>query len=169
MHPDAVGRPVTKVILDLQDRVVLDLGDIITHRAVQQAHEAGALDSLLGSVYKAEVQFEKHELRAERPGAAALEQAEGTGGAQVVEELRGKVEQSQAERDAASAQRAAEAEAARQARELEREQRATEREQAAKQRKKARSTSTEPVAVAEDGSAVTTMTAVGPGSEGEAT
>ena len=161
---DAVGRPVTKVILDLQDNVVLDLGDIITHRAVQQAHEAGALDSLLGSVYKAEVTFEKDELRAERAGAAALEQAEGAGGAPVVEELRGKVEQSQAEREAAAAQKKEEDEAARQARELEREQRTADREQASKQRKKSTPTSKEPVATAEDGSAVTTMTAVGPGS-----
>ena len=143
---DAVGRPVTKVILDLQDRVVLDLGDIITHRAVQQAHEAGALDSLLGSVYKADVQFDKDELRAQRPGAAALEQAEGAGGAQVVEELRGKVEQSQAEREAASAQKKEEAEAARQAREGEREQRAAERDEASKQRKESRSASPEKAA-----------------------
>ena len=45
---DAVGRPVTKVMLDLEDRVILDLGDLITHAAVQRAHDAGSLDSLLG-------------------------------------------------------------------------------------------------------------------------
>ena len=54
---DAVGRPVTKVFLDLEDRVILDLGDLITHAAIQRAHDAGALDSLLGSVYKGEVAF----------------------------------------------------------------------------------------------------------------
>jgi uncharacterized protein YrrD len=168
---DAVGRPVTKVILDLQDRVVLDLGDIITHSAVQRAHEAGALDSLLGSVYKAEVQFEKDELRAQRPGAAALEQAEGAGGAQVVEELRGKVEQSQAEREAAAAQKKDEAETARQARERERELRATERDVASKQRKEARAASSASSEKAASGtkpaSRTSTMTAVGPGSSTE--
>jgi uncharacterized protein YrrD len=160
---DAVGRPVTKVILDLQDRVVLDLGDIITHSAVQRAHEAGGLESLLGSVYKAEVQFEKAELRAERPGAASLEQAEGTGGAQVVEEMRGKVEQAQAERDAAAADQKEEAEAARQAREEEREQRAAERDAASKQRKEARSAPPEKAASGvKGGPATATVKAVGP-------
>ena len=45
---DAVGRPVTKVILDREDNVVLNLGDVITHQAIQRAHDAGGLDSLLG-------------------------------------------------------------------------------------------------------------------------
>ena len=162
---DAVGRPVTKVILDLQDRVVLDVGDIITHRAVQQAHEAGGLDSLLGSVYKAEVQFEKAELRAERPGAGRARAGRGAGGAQVVEEMRGKVEQAQAERDAAAAQKKEEAEAARQAREEEREQRAAQREAASKQRKEARAATPEKApSGAKGGSETATMTAVGPGS-----
>ena len=44
---DAIGRPVTKVILDRSDNVILDFGDIITHQAVQQAFEAGMLDTLL--------------------------------------------------------------------------------------------------------------------------
>ena len=48
---DAIGRPVTKVFLDREDAVILDLGDLITHQAVQRAHEAGMLDSLLASVY----------------------------------------------------------------------------------------------------------------------
>jgi hypothetical protein len=34
---DAIGRPVTKVILDREDNVILNLGDIITHQAVQRA------------------------------------------------------------------------------------------------------------------------------------
>src|SRR4051794_5000832 len=163
---DAVGRPGTKGILDLQDRVVLDPGDIITHRAVHQAHEAGALDSLLGSVYKAEVQFDKDELRAERTGAAALEQAEGQGGAQVVEEMRGKVEQAQAEREASSAQQKEQAELDRQAREQERNQRAAEREQASRQRREARATDAQPAAAgSKRGSAAKSATAVpvGPG------
>ena len=64
---DAVGRPVTKAILDLHDAVVLDVGDLVTHAAVQRAHDAGSLDSLLDSVYRAEVSFDKDALRAGAP------------------------------------------------------------------------------------------------------
>jgi hypothetical protein len=118
---DAVGRPVTKVILDLRDEVVLDVGDIVTHAAIQRAHDAGSLDSLLGSVYKAEVTFEKDELRARKPAVASIDQAAGQG-APVVEELRSKVET--AERERADAK-----DASREADEAERTQRAAEREQ----------------------------------------
>jgi uncharacterized protein YrrD len=99
---DAVGRPVTKVVLDLQDEVILDLGDLITHAAIQRAYEAGALDTLLGSVYKGEVSFEKDELRARRPGVASLDEGAG-GGAPIVEELRSKIETAEQERAASEA------------------------------------------------------------------
>ena len=74
-----MSRPVTKVFLDLEDRVILDLGDLITHAAVQRAHDAGALDGLLGSVYKGEVAFRRDGVRAQRPGEAALESRRGSG------------------------------------------------------------------------------------------
>jgi len=99
---DAVGRPVTKVVLDLQDEVILDLGDLITHAAIQRAYDAGALDTLLGSVYKGEVSFEKDELRARRPGVASLDEGAG-GGAPIVEELRSKVETAEQGRAASEA------------------------------------------------------------------
>ena len=79
--------------------------------------------------------------------------------------MRGKVEQAQAERDAAAAEKKEEAEAARQAREAEREQRAAERDAASKQRKEARSATPEKTpSGAKGGSATATMRAVGPGS-----
>jgi uncharacterized protein YrrD len=137
---DAVGRPVTKAFLDLQDNVVLDVGDLVTHAAVQRAHEAGSLDSLLGSVYKAEVTFDKEELRARRPGEATLERAAGQG-APVVEEMKGKVERAQADRDADAERSRVEAEQGRQQRAQEREQRTKEREQTAAQRKAAKAAS----------------------------
>ena len=62
---------------------------------MQRAHDAGSLDSLLDSVYRAEVSFDKEELRARRPGEATLEQAAGTG-APVVEEMRATVQQAAA-------------------------------------------------------------------------
>ena len=82
---DAIGRPVTKVILDREDEVILDVGDIITHTAVQRAHESGMLDSLLKSVYLADVSFEREELKAQVPAHSTIEGS--SGGAAVVEEL----------------------------------------------------------------------------------
>ncbi len=82
---DAIGRPVTKVILDRGDEVILDVGDIVTHEAVQRAHENGMLDSMLDSVHRAEPTFEPEQLRAKVRGGATVEAA--SGGAEVVDEL----------------------------------------------------------------------------------
>lgn len=132
---DAVGRPVTKVFLDLEDRVILDLGDLITHAAVQRAHDAGALDSLLGSVYKGEVAFQRDEMRAERPGEATLEVASGPGiSAPAVEDLRSKVDETERQRDEEAEAKKAQAEQDREEREAERAKRGRERESAAKER-----------------------------------
>jgi uncharacterized protein YrrD len=95
---DAIGRPVTKVILDREDNVILNLGDIITHQAVQRAHDAGGLDSLLGSVYKAQVEFGKDEMRAPAEVQAEATVDKATGGATVVEELENKVETAERKR-----------------------------------------------------------------------
>jgi uncharacterized protein YrrD len=123
---DAVGRPVTKVVLDLQDDVILDLGDLITHAAIQRAHDAGALDTLLGSVYRGEVSFDKDELRARRPGAASLDEG-AAGGAPIVEELRSKVQIAQREHDAAETEERERAEADRKRRAQERDDRGRQR------------------------------------------
>jgi hypothetical protein len=134
---DAVGRPVTKVILDLEDKVILDLGDIITHAAIQRADEAGALDSLLSSVYKGDVSFEKQEMRIERPGEASIEKAGGKGvGVPVMEQLRGEVDAAQRERDAEKERKRSQAETERAQREKEREATA----QARKSREQERAT-----------------------------
>src|SRR3954451_1685065 len=133
---DAVGRPVTKVILDLDDKVILDLGDVITHTAIQRAHETGALDSLLDSVYKGDVSFTKEEMRARRPGEANLEAAqESTERPAIVEELRGKVETAERERQEQAETKKAQAEADRQQREAERQSKRGDREAAAAGRK----------------------------------
>ena len=132
---DAVGRPVTKVFLDLEDRVILDLGDLITHAAIQRAHDAGSLDTLLGSVYKGEVAFERDEMRAEKPGAAALEEASKPGiSAPVVDELRSKVDDAERQREEEAEVKKAQAEEDRKAREKERAKRGRERETEAKTR-----------------------------------
>src|SRR5204862_2650660 len=47
----ALGRPTTRVILDNDDNIILNTGDIITNKAVMAAQEAGVLDVLVDSVY----------------------------------------------------------------------------------------------------------------------
>lgn len=127
---DAVGRPVTKVILDRSDEVILNLGDIITHEAVQRAHEAGILDSLLASVYKGEVAFGRDEMRAPAEATSSVDRA--TGGAPLVAELEGTLQASEAQRQEAAEQGRREAEEARARREAERQERARVREEAAR-------------------------------------
>ncbi|BAY26777.1 PRC-barrel domain-containing protein [Calothrix sp. NIES-2100] len=68
----ALGRPVTRVILDPQDNVILNVGELITHSAVRQAEESGVLNILLSSVYTKEPEISDQELRASEHGMAAL-------------------------------------------------------------------------------------------------
>ncbi|MEO6458497.1 MAG: hypothetical protein ABIO92_09555, partial [Chloroflexia bacterium] len=133
----AVGRPVSKVILDKQDNVVLNLSDIITHESVQKAHDAGMLDSLLENAYKGEVKFSKEEMRAQTEGEATIEKARGD--APVVDELEQKVEQAEQEREQEKEQKREESEQKREQRSEERDAPKTEREkkeEQAKQEKK---------------------------------
>ncbi len=168
---DAVGRPVTKVILDLEDTVVLDLGDIITHAAIQQAHEAGALDSLLDSVYKGEVTFERDEMKARKPGAAHLDKASVPGvSAPIVEEMRDKVESAEEERERQAEEKKQQAEADRTQRETDAAAKKAEREQAAAQRKAeadAGKAEADAAKAEKEGKAASSSpgTAVGPGQE----
>lgn len=69
----ALGRPVTRVILDTNDAVILNTGDIITHAAVDRARAAGVLDLLLDSVSSAEPEIAPEMMRAETVGEASLE------------------------------------------------------------------------------------------------
>ncbi|WDD30631.1 PRC-barrel domain-containing protein [Nostoc sp. UHCC 0926] len=68
----ALGRPVTRVILDPEDNVILNVGELITHSAVRQAEESGVLNILLSSVYIKEPEISDQELRAQKHGMAAL-------------------------------------------------------------------------------------------------
>lgn len=139
---DAIGRPVTKVILDREDNVVLNWGDIITHQAVQRAHESGGLDSLLNSVYKGDVEITKAELRAPTSVEAVATVDKAAGGAAVVEELQSKVDAAERERELEQEQKRRQSEAERTQREREREARASERETQKVSRKRTPTTST---------------------------
>jgi len=70
----AIGRPTNRVILDPQDNVILNVGELITHQAVERARQAGVLNMLLSSVYEKDPEISAEELRAPEPGEASLEQ-----------------------------------------------------------------------------------------------
>lgn len=73
----ALGRPVTRVILDENDNVILNTGDIVTNAAIARAREAAVLDILLDSVSKEEPFFGVEERRTTPPGATPVEPREG--------------------------------------------------------------------------------------------
>lgn len=70
---DALGRPVTRVILAPDDSIILNVGEIITHKAVEAARAGGVLDILLDSVSKEEVSIDPLAARPHETGTAALE------------------------------------------------------------------------------------------------
>ncbi len=68
----ALGRPVTRVILDQNDNVILNVGELITHKAISSARQSDVLDLLLNSVYTETPKLSLQELRAPQAGQAAL-------------------------------------------------------------------------------------------------
>jgi hypothetical protein len=68
----ALGRPTTRVILDRQDNVILNTGDLITNHAIDRARQADILDLLLDSVYAGDPQISRDELRVEEAGEESL-------------------------------------------------------------------------------------------------
>lgn len=69
----ALGRPVTRVILAPQDDVILNVGELITHQAIESARQGDVLDILLSSVYNKQPELLAKELRAPERGEASLE------------------------------------------------------------------------------------------------
>lgn len=47
----ALGRPVSRVILDKNDEIILNVGELITHQAIADARQADVLELLLDSVH----------------------------------------------------------------------------------------------------------------------
>lgn len=68
----ALGRPTTRVILDRHDEVILNVGELIGHKAIESARAAGMLDVLLDSVYTETPQLSLQELKAPEKGRSAL-------------------------------------------------------------------------------------------------
>jgi uncharacterized protein YrrD len=70
---NAIGRPVTRVILTPDDTVILNTGDIITNKAISIAQESNAIDILLDSVYEGTPDLTPDTFRVSQNGDAALE------------------------------------------------------------------------------------------------
>jgi len=70
---NAIGRPVTRVILTPDDTVILNTGDIITNKAIAIAQESNAIDILLDSVYEGTPDLTPDSFRVSQNGDAALE------------------------------------------------------------------------------------------------
>ena len=68
----ALGRPVTRVILDRNDEVILNVGELITHQAIAISRDADVLEVLLDSVYTETPNLSLDDLRAPESGKAAL-------------------------------------------------------------------------------------------------
>lgn len=68
----ALGRPVNRVILDQQDQVILNVGELITHQAVEVSRQSGVLEVLLGSVYTETPKLSREDIEAPHPGRASL-------------------------------------------------------------------------------------------------
>ncbi len=47
-----LGHPVKRVICDKQGNIILNIGDIISFRALEQVKQANELDLLFASVYR---------------------------------------------------------------------------------------------------------------------
>ena len=78
---DAVGRPVTRVILAPDDTIILNTGDIITNKAIEEARAVNYVDMILDSVYDTEPEITPEMMRAQGEGDATLAtQAQPTGG-----------------------------------------------------------------------------------------
>jgi uncharacterized protein YrrD len=60
----ALGRPTTRAILALNDEVILDVGELITHKAIDRARSIGILPLLLDSVYTVTPELSLDDLRA---------------------------------------------------------------------------------------------------------
>lgn len=75
----ALGRPTTRVILDKQDNVILNTGEIITHKAIEMARQSDVLGVLLSSVFDHEPPLSPEASRAPEPGQAALDNEQTAG------------------------------------------------------------------------------------------
>ncbi|QLG12214.1 PRC-barrel domain-containing protein [Deinococcus sp. D7000] len=70
---DALGRPVNRVILAPDDSIILNLGEIVTHKAVELATQGDVLDILLDSVSTETPDINPLDSRPDEHGKGALD------------------------------------------------------------------------------------------------
>lgn len=70
---EALGRPVIRVILAPDDTVILNVGEVVTNKAIQAAREHGVLDMLLDSVSREAPVIDPLASRPAETGQAALD------------------------------------------------------------------------------------------------
>ncbi|MGY2895315.1 PRC-barrel domain-containing protein [Deinococcus sp. UYEF24] len=68
----AIGRPVNRVVLDKQDNIILNIGEIVTHKAVEQARSSDVLGILLSSISTETPSIDPMAVRPDEHGQAAL-------------------------------------------------------------------------------------------------
>ncbi|WP_407568778.1 PRC-barrel domain-containing protein [Deinococcus altitudinis] len=68
----AIGRPVNRVVLDKQDSIILNIGEIVTHKAVEQARSSEVLGILLSSISTETPSIDPMTVRPDEHGQAAL-------------------------------------------------------------------------------------------------
>ena len=68
----AIGRPVNRVVLDRQDNIILNIGEIVTHKAVEQARSSDVLGILLSSISTGTPSIDPMTVRPDEHGQAAL-------------------------------------------------------------------------------------------------
>lgn len=64
----ALGRPTTRAILAPDDELILNVGELITHQAIDRAYSLGILPLLLDSVYTETPELSLDDLRATETG-----------------------------------------------------------------------------------------------------
>lgn len=55
---DILGYPTLRTVYDRENQIVLNVGDLITYKAVQRAKEAGVFEQLVKAVYRHNCQEE---------------------------------------------------------------------------------------------------------------
>jgi hypothetical protein len=71
-----VGKPVKRIVLDREQRVILHHGDMVTHEKLEQARQAGVLEELLDAVSKEEPLFSEEERHHHTPGEIRQKRSE---------------------------------------------------------------------------------------------
>ncbi|WP_407571984.1 hypothetical protein [Deinococcus altitudinis] len=69
----AVGRPANQMVLNKQDQIILDIGEIITHKAIEQTRNSDVLGILLGSFSTDAPAIDQMSVRPDEHGRAALD------------------------------------------------------------------------------------------------